>query len=186
MNVSTLESMNAAGIIQARAEYRIGQVSRELKKAPPINKGTLMPDVSISGKLCVLEDAGIDHRLASNCEDMTYIPEEEFEEELERTVKAGKKTTSAALQKKGRNRSSAHRKPQEESTMSEIAQLPREVKLLQQAASWLAECQDLDEIKGLKDKAEAIGSTIPNKPTELPLNAPQESSFFVRVAAWEK
>jgi DNA modification methylase len=32
----------------------------------------------------------------------------------------------------------------------------REIQLLEQAASYLAECQDLDEVKGLRDKAEAL------------------------------
>jgi site-specific DNA-methyltransferase (adenine-specific) len=37
-----------------------------------------------------------------------------------------------------------------------IQPLPREIQLLEQASAFLAECQDLDEVKSLRDKAEAI------------------------------
>ncbi len=40
--------------------------------------------------------------------------------------------------------------------MSQVQRLPREIEMLQQAAAWLAECQDLDEIKKLHDKAESL------------------------------
>ncbi len=40
--------------------------------------------------------------------------------------------------------------------MSQVQRLPREIEMLEQAAAWLAECQDLDEIKKLRDKAEAL------------------------------
>ncbi len=40
--------------------------------------------------------------------------------------------------------------------MSTIQTLPREIQLLEQAAAFLAECQSLDEVKSLRDKAEAI------------------------------
>ncbi len=40
--------------------------------------------------------------------------------------------------------------------MSQVQRLPREIEMLEQAAAWLSECQDLDEIKKLRDKAEAL------------------------------
>lgn len=40
--------------------------------------------------------------------------------------------------------------------MSELKVLPREIELLQKAAKFLAECQDLDEIKKIHDQAEAL------------------------------
>src|SRR5439155_10977836 len=40
--------------------------------------------------------------------------------------------------------------------LTPVEALPREIELLQRAASFLAECQDLDEVKDLRDKAEAL------------------------------
>ncbi len=40
--------------------------------------------------------------------------------------------------------------------MSAIQKLPREIELLQQAAAFLVECVDLDEVKNLRDKAEVL------------------------------
>ena len=40
--------------------------------------------------------------------------------------------------------------------MNDLATLPREIQLLQQAAAFLAECMSLDEIKSIRNKAEAI------------------------------
>ncbi len=40
--------------------------------------------------------------------------------------------------------------------MNDIQAMPREIQLLEQAAAFLAECQDLDEVKSLRDKAEAL------------------------------
>jgi hypothetical protein len=40
--------------------------------------------------------------------------------------------------------------------MPDIQPLPREIILLEQAAGYLAECQDLDEVRSIRDRAEAI------------------------------
>ncbi len=40
--------------------------------------------------------------------------------------------------------------------MTTIQKIPREIQLLEQAAAFLTECQDLDEVKALRDKAEAL------------------------------
>jgi hypothetical protein len=40
--------------------------------------------------------------------------------------------------------------------MPDIQPLPREIVLLEQAAGYLAECQDLDEVKSLIDQAEVM------------------------------
>jgi len=39
---------------------------------------------------------------------------------------------------------------------TDLEPLPREIALLEQACQFLAECQDLDEVKDLRDKAEAL------------------------------
>ena len=40
--------------------------------------------------------------------------------------------------------------------MNDLATLPREIQLLQQAAAFLAECKSIDQIRDLRDKAEAV------------------------------
>jgi site-specific DNA-methyltransferase (adenine-specific) len=44
----------------------------------------------------------------------------------------------------------------EDHPMPAIQPLPREIQLLEQAATYLEKCQDLDEVKSIRDKAEAI------------------------------
>ena len=80
------------------AARRIGEVSKAIETAPPINKGKLMPNVGISGKLSVLADAGIRHQEASRCEAIATIPKHEFEA----SIQNGKSVTLSALEKNGR------------------------------------------------------------------------------------
>jgi DNA modification methylase len=98
-----LEAQNQAAIVTVRAKRRIGEISKALDKSNP---GSPKKDLSktVLPKSKALADAGISPMVASNCEAIADIPEEEFEEEIQKTVEAGEEVTAKAMVKKGRIR----------------------------------------------------------------------------------
>ena len=66
---------------------RLGELSRELDKAPPAKgKGSGLP-ISGQTKSKALSEAGISHSTAQRCETLAKIPEKKFEAEINKSAR---------------------------------------------------------------------------------------------------
>jgi hypothetical protein len=98
-----LAAQNAAGIIKIRAEWRGGEIGRDMEKARGKRTDKPTNNVLVSSKKEALDKAGISEMTMSRWEAIAAIPKKQLEEEIERTVEANREVTSTALVKIGRS-----------------------------------------------------------------------------------